>query len=202
MKTIVVFASGSGTNFQALIDAVESGEIDARIRGLLASKPGIGALDRARKHDIDTTVLAPADFESTEDYEGRMLEILGEWDPDLIVLAGYMLKVPPPVIDRYPRKIINIHPALLPKYGGKGFFGINVHKAVIEGGETESGCTVHYVTEEYDAGPIIAQTKVPVRESDDPETLAERVLEQEHELLPDVVARLLEDNGHNMGHEP
>lgn len=195
MKTIVVFASGSGTNFQALIDAVESGEIDARIRGLLASKPGIGALDRARKHDIDTRVLAPADFESAGTYVRRMLEILGEWDPDLIVLAGYMLKVPPPVIERYPRKIINIHPALLPKYGGKGYFGINVHKAVLEGGETESGCTVHYVTEEYDAGPIIAQTKVPVRESDDPETLAERVLEQEHRLLPDVVAQLLEDDG-------
>lgn len=193
MKNIVVFASGSGTNFQAIIDAVEAGEIKARIRGLVANKPGIGALKRARKHGIDREVLAPSDFEGQREYENRLLEILSEWKADLIVLAGYMLKIPESVIERYPRRIINIHPALLPKYGGKGFYGMKVHKAVIAGGETESGCTVHYVTEEYDDGPIIAQAKVPVRESDDAETLAGRVLEQEHRLLPKVIDQLLEE---------
>ncbi|MDX1618162.1 MAG: phosphoribosylglycinamide formyltransferase [Balneolaceae bacterium] len=193
MNSIVVFASGSGTNFQAIIDAVESGEIDARISGLVASKPGIGALERARKHGIESVVLAPGDFQEAEAYEKRLLEVLADWDPDLIVLAGYMQKVPASVIDRYPRRIINIHPALLPKYGGKGFYGIKVHEAVIEGGEEESGCSVHYVTEEYDEGPVIAQSRVPVRDADDPAALAERVLKQEHKLLPKVISELLDD---------
>jgi len=192
LKNIVVFASGSGTNFQAVIDAVESGEIKARIRGLVASKPGIGALERARNHGIEHRILAPSDFETGDAYVSALLELLEKWNTDLIVLAGYMLKIPAPVIERYPQRIINIHPALLPKYGGKGFYGTRVHEAVLEGGEEESGCTVHYVTEEYDDGPIIAQKRVPVKEADDPETLAARVLEQEHRLLPKVVARLVE----------
>ncbi|MDR8389768.1 phosphoribosylglycinamide formyltransferase [Aliifodinibius sp. S!AR15-10] len=191
MKNIVVFASGSGTNFQAIIDAVEAGQIDARISGLLASKPGIGALERARKHNINTQVLRPSDFDDSSAYEATLLNMLDEWQPNLIVLAGYMLKVPNSVLDRYENKIINIHPSLLPKYGGKGFYGSKVHEAVIANDEEESGCTVHYVTEIYDDGPIIDQIKVPVRDTDDPETLATRVLEQEHKLLPRVIAKLV-----------
>jgi formyltetrahydrofolate-dependent phosphoribosylglycinamide formyltransferase len=192
LKNIVVFASGSGTNFQAIIDAIEAGQIDARISGLLASKPGIGALERARKHNINTQVLRPSDFDDSSAYEATLLNMLDEWQPNLIVLAGYMLKVPNSVLDRYENKIINIHPSLLPKYGGKGFYGSKVHEAVIANDEEESGCTVHYVTEIYDDGPIIDQIKVPVRDTDDPETLATRVLEQEHKLLPRVIADLLE----------
>lgn len=191
LKHIVVFASGSGTNFQSIIDAVEAGRIQARIRGLIASKPGIKALERAENHDIATRVLNPSDFENYSTYESALLQILQDWQTDLIVLAGYMLKVPPAVIETYRRKIINIHPSLLPKYGGKGFYGINVHEAVLNNNEEESGCTVHYVTEEYDKGPIIDQIKVSVCPDDDAETLAARVLEQEHKLLPRVIADLV-----------
>ncbi|MFH5883071.1 phosphoribosylglycinamide formyltransferase [Halalkalibaculum sp. DA3122] len=191
MNHIVVFASGSGTNFQAIIDAVEEGRIEARINGLIASKPGIQALERARKHNIDTEVLIPSDFDTLAAYETKLLQTLERWDTDLIVLAGYMLKVPTAVLEQYPEKVINIHPSLLPKYGGKGFYGSNVHEAVLANGEKESGCTVHYVTEQYDEGPIIDQVKVPVRETDDAETLAARVLEQEHKLLPRVIADLV-----------
>jgi formyltetrahydrofolate-dependent phosphoribosylglycinamide formyltransferase len=193
LKHIVVFASGSGTNFQALIDAVESGKINARIRGLVSNKTGIKALDRARKHGIDTCVTKPSSFETHKEYVRSLLEKLNEWNTDLIVLAGYMIKIPSEVIEEFSGRILNIHPSLLPKYGGKGFYGINVHRAVIENNEEESGCTVHLVTEEYDKGPVLAQEKVPVKSNDTPESLAERVLEKEHYLLPKVVAEMIKD---------
>lgn len=193
MKHIVVFASGSGTNFQALIDAVESGRIAARIRGLVSNKTDNKALDRARKHGIDTVTLAPSFFSGYSEYEEALLQQLKNWKTDLIVLAGYMIKVPASIIEEYRGRIVNIHPSLLPKYGGKGFYGIKVHRAVIENKEKQSGCTVHLVTEEYDKGPILAQEKVPVLEDDNPESLAERVLKKEHKLLPKVVGELIED---------
>jgi len=193
LKHIVVFASGSGTNFQALIDAVESGKIDARIRGLVSNKTGIKALERARKHRIDTFVINPSSFETHKNYLRALLEKLRDWNTDLIVLAGYMIKIPAEIIEEYSGRIVNIHPSLLPEYGGKGFYGIKVHRAVIENNEKESGCTVHLVTEEYDKGPILAQEKVPVKNSDSPESLAERVLEKEHYLLPKVVAEMIND---------
>lgn len=193
MKHIAVFASGSGTNFQSLIDAVETGKINARIRGLVTNKSGIRALKRAQKHGIDTYVARPSDFETKEEYVRSLLKKLREWNTDLIVLAGYMIKVPSEVITEFSGRILNIHPSLLPKYGGKGFYGINVHRAVIENNEKESGCTVHIVTEEYDQGPVLAQEKVPVNSTDTPESLATRVLEKEHELLPKVVAEIIND---------
>lgn len=193
MKHIVVFASGSGTNFQALIDAVENGQIPARLRGLISNKSDNKALERANKRGIDTATLSPSAFGSYHEYEQSLLQQLVQWKTDLIVLAGYMIKVPASVIREYRGRIINIHPSLLPKYGGKGFYGINVHKAVLKNKETESGCTVHLVTEEYDKGPILAQEKVPVLESDSPESLASRVLKKEHYLLPKVTAQLVED---------
>ena len=193
MKHIVVFASGSGTNFQALIDAVESGEIPARIRGLVSNKTDNKALDRAHNHGIETTTLAPSSFEKYSEYVEVLRQQLQDWDTDLIVLAGYMIKIPAAIIDEYRGRILNIHPSLLPKYGGKGFYGIKVHRAVIENNEKESGCTVHLVTEEYDKGPILAQKKVPVYESDNPESLAKRVLKEEHELLPKAVAEKIKE---------
>lgn len=188
-----MFASGSGTNFQALIDAVKSGHIPARLRGLISNKSDNKALDRAQKNGIESVTLAPSAFESYRHYEHALKKKLSEWKTDLIVLAGYMIKIPASIIKEYKGRIVNIHPSLLPKYGGKGFYGINVHRAVIENKEKESGCTVHIVTEEYDKGPILAQQKVPVYKSDDPETLARRVLKQEHYLLPEVVAQFIED---------
>lgn len=191
MKHIVVFASGSGTNFQAIIDAVQSGQLQAEISGLITDRNEIEALERARSNDIDTRILPPSEFASPPEYRNAMLQQLERWEPDLIVLAGYLRKVPDAVLDRYPGRIINIHPALLPRYGGKGFYGLRVHRAVLENGDRESGCTVHIVTPEYDRGPILAQEHVPVEPDDTPESLAARVLEQEHRLLPQVIRDLL-----------
>lgn len=190
MINIVVFASGSGTNFQAIIDAVESGQINGRIAGLITNKNDIQAIDRAQKHNIDHKYLAPSGFSSYSDYVDALLNQLEKWDTQLIALAGYMIKIPSEIIDKYKNRIVNIHPSLLPKYGGKGFYGMNVHRAVIDNEETTSGCTVHLVTEEYDQGPILGQRKVPVKKSDDPESLAQRILKEEHKLFPEVIAQL------------
>ena len=190
MINIVVFASGSGTNFQAIIDAVENGQINGRIVGLISNKKGIQAFDRAQKHNIDHEYLAPSDFPSYPNYVEALLKQLEQWDTQLIALAGYMIKIPSEIIDKYKDRIVNIHPSLLPKYGGKGFYGKKVHRAVIDNKEEISGCTVHMVTEEYDQGPILGQRKVPVRKSDDPETLAKRILKEEHKLFPEIIAKL------------
>ncbi|WP_069130230.1 phosphoribosylglycinamide formyltransferase [Rhodohalobacter halophilus] len=188
MKKIVVLASGSGTNFQAVIDSVQDGTINATISGLIAGKAGIGAIDRAVKAEIPYYILTAT---TSAELEQQLLEKLNEWDPDLIVLAGFLKKIPGAVIDQYRNRIINIHPSLLPKFGGKGFYGMNVHRAVIESGEQVSGCTVHYVNEFYDQGDIIRQTSVPISKDDTPESLAKNVLKEEHKLLPEVIAELL-----------
>ncbi len=194
MKKIVFFASGSGTNFQSVIDAVEAGTVEAEIAGLITNKKNIKAIERARNHNIPVQTLATADFKTSSDYEKGLLNILKKWNPYLIVLAGYLLKIPNSVIEKYPGKIINIHPALLPDYGGKGFYGMKVHQAVLKAGETETGCSVHLVTKEYDEGPVLAHRKVPVHQTDTPEKLAKRVLKQEHKLLPEVIQNLIEDH--------
>ncbi|HLR26134.1 MAG TPA: phosphoribosylglycinamide formyltransferase [Fodinibius sp.] len=190
MINIVVFASGSGTNFQSIINAVESGQIEGQIRGLITNRAEIEAINRAQRHDIAHATFTPSGYAERADYHKALLSQLADWNTDLIVLAGYLLKIPVPVIDAYSGRIINIHPSLLPKYGGKGFYGINVHRAVIESGDTETGCTVHIVTEEYDEGPVLAQQTVPVHQSDDASSLAGRVLEKEHELFPKAIAKL------------
>jgi formyltetrahydrofolate-dependent phosphoribosylglycinamide formyltransferase len=187
---IVVFASGSGTNFQSIIDATESGQINGRICGLITNKTGIQAIDRAHNHGISHITLSPSQFSTKSEYTESLLDQLNRWNVDLITLAGYMIKIPTEVIRKYEGRIVNIHPSLLPKYGGKGFYGMNVHQAVIENEEAVSGCTVHLVTEEYDEGPILAQKKVPVKDSDDSSTLAKRVLKEEHKLFPKVIAKL------------
>ena len=191
MKNIVVFASGSGSNFQSIIDAVESGKINARITGLISNKDGIKALERAGRHNIPTRILNESVFEDYQDYEKELLLQLVDWDTDLIALAGYLRKIPVSVINRYEHRILNIHPSLLPKFGGKGFYGIKVHQAVIASKEAESGCTIHVVTKEFDEGPVLEQSKVPVKSDDTPQTLAARVLEQEHILYPKVIANYL-----------
>lgn len=192
LKNIVVFASGSGSNFQAIIDSIGKGEIKAQISGLIASRPGIGAIDRAISHNIPHYVLS--DEGSDTSFSEVLISKLNEWNPDLIVLAGFLKKVPDEVIEAYRNKIINIHPSLLPKFGGKGFYGMNVHKAVVDAGETESGCTVHFVNEHYDKGDIIRQKSVTVSDDDTPETLAQKVLKEEHKLLPNVIAEILNNN--------
>lgn len=190
MHKLVVLASGSGSNFQAIIDAVHRRDINANIVGLITNKSGIGAIKRAEKNSIPVKIISPDDSNS---FHKNLLETLLDWNPDLIVLAGFLRKIPNIVIEAFSGKIINIHPSLLPKYGGKGFYGKHVHQAVINAKETESGCTVHLVNEQYDAGSIIEQVVVPVLPTDDADTLAKRILEQEHKLLPKIINKILTD---------
>lgn len=182
MIKIVVLASGRGTNLQAIIDACERGEIDGKVIAVISDRKDAFALQRARKHGIKDIFLNPKGLKRDE-YDEKLLELLDNLQPDLIVLAGYMRILSPKVVRKYYGKIINIHPALLPSFGGKGYYGERVHRAVLEYGCKVSGCTVHFVDEEVDHGPIIVQRCVPVMEDDTPETLAERILIEEHKAL-------------------
>ncbi len=190
MKNIAVFASGGGSDFQSVVDGVESGLIDGRVVLLVASKEGIGALERAKKHGIDCAVFDKKKFASMDEMFSAIGDELERRKTDLVVLAGYLSILTPSFVGRFEKIIINIHPSLIPKYCGDGFYGMRVHRAVVANGETESGCTVHYVDEGTDTGEIIAQARVGGEKGDTPEDGAAKVLEKEHELLPRVVAML------------
>ncbi len=178
---VAVLVSGGGTNLQALLDALRDSAV-ARVACVVASAAGAGALERARRAGVPTVVLT--------DPEDPAELVTATGDARLVVLAGYVKRIPPAAVARLRWRVINIHPALLPAFGGPGMYGRRVHEAVLASGATLSGATVHYVDEEYDRGPIIAQWPVPVRPHDTPETLAARVLEVEHRLLPQVVLEL------------
>ncbi len=186
MIDIAVMASGGGTDFQSIIDAVESGEIDVRIVLLVTNDPDAYCIERAKKHGIDYHVIDHKG-KTRREHEEEIIQIFDEYEPDLIVLAGYMRILTDHFVDRYFGKMINIHPALLPLFGGPGMYGEHVHRAVLNSGMKVSGCSVHFVTNEVDMGPIIAQRCVPVKYDDDIDSLSERVLEEEHRLLPKVV---------------
>ena len=188
---IAVFASGGGTDFQSIIDGVESGLINAKINMLVASKPGIYAIERAKQHGIDSYVFCKKEYGSGEEMFDKIIELLKKKQTDLIVLAGYLTILSPNIVEAFAGRIINIHPSLLPKFGGVGMYGMKVHEAVIAAGETESGCTVHFVDTGADTGKIIAQAKVKI-DGDTPESLQKKVLEEEHKLLPQVVAKLVQ----------
>lgn len=190
--TIAVFASGRGSNFQALHQALIAANSAATIALCVSNNPNPGAFDFARQQGIATARLSPKMFAEEKEYEAALMELLASHGVGLIVLAGYMRRLPRGVVQRWRGKILNIHPALLPDFGGQGMYGLNVHQAVIAAGRTESGATVHLVDEEYDTGGIIAQERVPVLPDDTPETLAARVLEAEHRLLPRVVMEMVE----------
>lgn len=180
-----VFASGSGTNFQALFDH-QSAASSWRITLLFSDRESAGALGRARVSGVETAVV-PVKDRSPEDVSRDTLEVLRAHDVDVLLLSGYLRLLPLAVISRFRRRILNIHPALLPEFGGKGMYGMNVHRAVVEAGVPMTGATVHYADEEYDTGPIIAQWPVPVRPGDNAEDVAARVLEVEHLLYPVAV---------------
>ena len=186
---ITVFASGRGSNFQAVHQALlAEPDIPARIALCVSNNPSPGAFEYAKEHGIATHRLSPKMFPDDPDtYQRTLRSLLKEYGTDLILLAGYMRKLPPEVVADYRGRILNVHPGLLPDFGGQGMYGMNVHRAVLEAGKTESGPTVHLADEDYDTGPIIASCKVPVKADDTPESLAERVLHAEHELLPKVV---------------
>lgn len=184
---LAVFASGGGTNLQAIIDAIASGRLQACIRVVISNHPEAGALDRARRHGIPALHLARDQFPTAEAFAAQLLTVLTDDQVELIVLAGYLRKLPPWVVQAYRNRVLNIHPALLPCFGGKGMYGLRVHEAVIAAGVKVSGVTIHLCDEEYDHGPIVAQRAVPVLDDDTPESLAARVLAVEHQLYPDAV---------------
>ena len=187
---VAVLVSGSGSNLQALLDRFNSGDDEsAEVVRVIASKPGIRALDRAEAAGVSTVVIGRP-HETEEGAGPGLLEQLQDCDAGLVVLAGYLKLVPNDVVRAYAGRMINIHPALLPSFGGDGMYGKRVHAAVLASGARVSGVTVHFVDEEYDRGPIIAQWPVPVFEADTPDVLAARVLDVEHRLLPEVVSAL------------
>lgn len=189
MKRIAVFASGGGTDFQSVIDANER-EKFCEIVYLIASKPDIGAIERAQKHGISTAVFAKADYPDLDTLYTELTYLLNVNRVDYIVLAGWLKIIPESFIKKFEGRIINIHPSLIPAFCGAGYYGLKVHKAVLDYGAKVSGCTVHFVNEVPDGGAIIAQSAVAVKEGDTPESLQQRVLEEEHKLLPYCVKQL------------
>jgi phosphoribosylglycinamide formyltransferase-1 len=194
-----VFASGGGSNFQALLDhaalahargGAAAPDLGAwEIELLVTDRPDAGALDRARAAGVEGAVVTTRGRDAVE-VEHELVGLLDAHRIDIVLLAGYLKLVPPEVVRRYRGRILNIHPALLPSFGGHGMYGMRVHRAVLESGAAESGATVHFVDEEYDRGRVLAQRRVRVRPDDTPETLAARVLQVEHRLYPEAVDNL------------
>lgn len=186
MKHIAVFASGTGSNARRLIEHFEQSPI-ARVTLVVSNKPDAGVLDIARKHGVATAIINRASFYESEEF----LAVLRQKQIDFIVLAGFLWLVPAWLVRAFPRRIVNIHPALLPKYGGKGMYGMRVHEAVLAAGEPESGITIHFVNEQYDEGDTIFQARCPVLPGDTPLDLAHHVQALEHRYFPEVVEQLL-----------
>lgn len=188
MTRIAVLASGRGSNLEALFEALADRN-DPKIVLVASDRAEAPALDRARSRGVETAVVAPND-------EDGIQELFERARVDWVILAGYLRRVPSAVVRRYRNRMLNIHPALLPAHGGRGMYGERVHRAVLEAGERRSGASVHLVDEEYDRGPVVAQEEVPVEPGDTPATLAARVLEVEHRLLPAVVVAAAEGRIH------
>ena len=184
---LAVLCSGGGTNLQALIDAIERGELLAEIKIVISNNSKAFALERAKNHNIPALHLSHKQFTTPEEFDQRLLEVLKENQIDMVVLAGYMKILSPVIIRAYKNRILNIHPALLPHFGGPGMYGIHVHEAVIKSGVKITGVTVHIVDEVYDHGAIVIQKPVEVKDDDTPETLAERVLKIEHQTYKEAI---------------
>ena len=190
-KRIGALVSGSGTNLQAIIDAIERKELDAEIAVVISNIKDAYALERAKKHNIPAVVINHKDFPNREAFEKALIEELDKRKVDLICLAGFMRVLTPFFVNNFPNRIMNIHPALLPAF--KGLYGHHVHEAVLKSGTKFSGCSVHFVTEDVDGGPIIVQRMVPVKDDDTPDTLAARVLVEEHKAFSEAIKLFAED---------
>ena len=192
MLKIAVCVSGGGTNLQAIIDGIEQKTItNTEIAVVISNNPGAYALERAKKHGIEAVCISPKEYESRAAFNEDFLRRLDAYEVDLVVLAGFLVRVPDLLLHAYPGKIINIHPALLPKFGGKGMYGDKVHEAVVAAGEKESGITIHYINEHYDEGSIIFQATCPVLPDDSPEEVAKKVHALEYEHFPRIVEEIL-----------
>lgn len=188
MTRIAALVSGSGRNLQSLIDAIEAGQLDARIEVVIASRAGIPALERARRHGLTCEVVSRKQAPSLEAFQAELQAALARYPVDLICLCGFLSFLSPDIVARYRGRVMNIHPSLLPAFSGKGFYGKNVHAEVLNYGCKVSGCTVMFVDEGEDTGPIILQEAVPVLDDDTPETLEARVMQAEYRLYPRAVA--------------
>ncbi len=188
MNKIIIFASGSGTNAENIIKYFENKEI-ATVVAVFTNNPNAGVIQRAHNFKVPIEIFSKIDF-----FENNFIQKILSFQPDLIVLAGFLLKLPKSLVQAFPNKIINIHPALLPKYGGKGMYGMNVHRTVVENKEKETGITIHYVNENYDEGNIIFQKKVTVLVTDTAEVVAEKIHELEQQYFPSVIEDLIVSN--------
>ena len=190
MVNIAVLVSGGGTNLQALLDSEARGENPhGRITLVVASKPGVYALERAAKAGVESCVVSRKSYASADDFDAALLEVLRSHDIGLVVLAGFLSVLGPSVVAAYPRRILNVHPALIPSFCGPGMYGLRPHQAALARGCKVTGATVHFVNEECDGGPILLQKAVDILPGDTPETLQKRVMEQaEWKLLPQAVA--------------
>ncbi len=182
MKSIVVLISGSGSNLQAILDAVASGFIAGRVSAVVSNKANVFGLERARRAGVATAVLDHKAYPDRLSYDAALMAAIDEHQPDLVVLAGFMRILTPNFVEHYQGRLLNIHPSLLPKYQG-----LNTHQRAIDAGDAEHGCSVHFVTAELDGGPVILQAKVPIFPDDDAESVAARVHEQEHRIYPLVI---------------
>jgi len=192
IKNLGFLASHRGSNMQCIIDACNQGQINAVPVVVISNNGESGALDKASTEGIPAYHISSKSIENEDEYDCAIRDTLIKHNVDLVVLAGFMKKVGPRTIEEFKGRIINIHPALLPKFGGKGMYGYNVHEKVLASGDKETGVTIHVVKGNYDAGPILAQQKVPIIKGDTVETLADRVLKIEHQIYVDTIGKVIE----------
>lgn len=184
---LAVFASGGGSNFRSILNTIDDGKLDAACVLLVADREGIGAIEKAEREQIPAVVLTPAAYPDANAFADALLGTLDEHNVNFVALAGYLKKVPDQVVEAFKHRILNIHPALLPSFGGKGMYGMRIHEAVLQHGCRVSGATVHLVDAEYDTGPIVLQEPVPVQPDDVPKSLAARILQVEHRIYPEAL---------------
>lgn len=189
MLRVVVLVSGGGTNLQAILDAMDNGKIkNAEVVGVISNNANAYALTRAEEHNIPNECIAPKNYENRDVFNDALLEGVSKYNPDLIVLAGFLVAIPEKMVKAFPEKIINIHPSLIPSFCGKGYYGLKVHEAALQRGVKVTGATVHYVDEGTDTGKIIFQKPVMIEDGDTPEILQKRVMEQaEWIILPEAI---------------
>lgn len=194
MLRIGALVSGGGTNLQAIMDAIKSQNIPAEVVSVVSNKPGVYALERAKNNNIEAVVVSKKDFEDSAAYEQALIDHFNERKVDLIVLAGFMVILTEKFVNAFENRIINIHPALIPSFCGEGYYGLHVHEAALKAGVKVTGATVHFVTADCDAGPIIIQKAVEIEDDDTPEILQRRVMEQaEWVIYPEAVKLIAED---------
>mgnify|MGYP002591625405 CR=1 FL=1 len=198
MLKVAVLVSGGGTNLQAILDAIDNGTItNAKVEVVISNNKNAYALERAKNHGIEALCISPKDYGTRDAFNKAFLEKLDDCQPDLIVLAGFLVVIPKQMIEKYRNRIINIHPSLIPSFCGTGYYGLHVHEAALKRGVKISGATVHFVDEGTDTGPIIMQKPVEVRPDDTPEVLQRRIMEQaEWQIMPKVIDLIAHDKVH------